>query len=994
MSAVALAARPGLVVVDDEPQVLRAIEDQLEDEFDVHAAASGESALELLRELNDVSVLLSDQRMPGMTGDELLARAAEVGDATPVLITGYADLEAVILAVNRGRIFGYLTKPWDAQTLRATIGKAAEHHRLVRGLRESEARHRAVFEQAAVGIAHTSLDGRFLLANDKFCGLSGYPIAELLRLGIRDLTHADDFDAAAGLRARLISGEGASFDREIRLLRKEGAPFWASVTTSLVRGVDGRPSYFVSLLNDITQRRLAERDLQRFRLAMDVSLDSIYLTHAGTMRFLYVNDAACRRLGYLREQLLQMGPQDVLGADEIGIRREYDAVVKAGEAGLTVESRYLRSDGSDGWSELRRRALQDNGDHVIATIGRDITERKTAEARIAQLNRVHAVLSGTNAAIVRIRDRDELFQECCRIAHEAGGFGAVWIGVVDPQGGAVSPVAWRAPEAAVARLRELRFPIRANETGAPPSMLMEMATSRQAVIANDALNDPRARYKEDLAAFGIGSVAFLPLVQEGDLTGVLALYSSVRGFFDTAEVKLLAELAGDLSFALEHIDKSRQADYLAFYDELTGLANRRLFADRLANFAHAAGQASGKLAVALFDIERLRSVNESLGRHAGDALLREVGARLAQQAGQVEVARVSADQFAVVLPDVRGRSEVGRRVEQVLHGCIEPPFNIAGSQLRVAAKAGVALFPADGADAELLLRNAEAAMRKAKATGERIRFYEAALTAGAVENMALESRLRRALVNDEFVLHYQPKHDVETGRIVGGEALIRWQSPELGLVPPGKFIRLMEETGLILEVGAWALQRAAADHRAWTEQGVPAPRVAVNVSAIQLRQRGFVASVERAIAGGIAPTGIDIEITESLVMENVEENIGKLRSVRELGVQIAIDDFGTGYSSLGYLARLPVQALKIDRSFIITMLKDPTVMTLVQTIVSLAHTLDLKVIAEGVDEEEQAKYLRLLRCDQMQGYLFSKPVPFAEMTELLRDRAQQAAAKP
>ena len=226
--------------------------------------------------------------------------------------------------------------------------------------------------------------------------------------------------------------------------------------------------------------------------------------------------------------------------------------------------------------------------------------------------------------------------------------------------------------------------------------------------------------------------------------------------------------------------------------------------------------------------------------------------------------------------------------------------------------------------------------------------------------------------------------ELETRRIVGVEALLRWQSPELGLVAPVTFIPLMEETGMILDVGAWALKRAVLDHRRWLEQQLKPPRVAVNVSAIQLRQRDFVRSVERAITEGITPTGIDLEITESLIMRDIEGNIQKLKEVRELGVSIAIDDFGTGYSSLAYLAKLPVQTLKIDRSFIITMLNEPDTMTLVQTIISLAHSLRLRVVAEGVDAEEQAKFLRLLRCDEMQGYLFSKPLPFDAMMALLR----------
>jgi EAL domain-containing protein (putative c-di-GMP-specific phosphodiesterase class I) len=312
------------------------------------------------------------------------------------------------------------------------------------------------------------------------------------------------------------------------------------------------------------------------------------------------------------------------------------------------------------------------------------------------------------------------------------------------------------------------------------------------------------------------------------------------------------------------------------------------------------------------------------------------------------------------------------------------PFTLGGTEVRVSAKIGIAIYPDDSSEADELLRDAEAALRKAKGSGERYLFFAPEMTARAAENLALETRLSSALESHEFAVHYQAKMDLETRRIAGVEALLRWQSPELGLVPAARFVPLLEETGLILEVGAWALSQAVADHAGWLELGLPAPRVAVNISALQLRQRGFVAMVGNTIGQGVNPPGIDLEITESLVMDDIEENIETLKSIRDLGVDIAIDDFGTGYSSLGYLARLPATSLKIDRSFITTMLDDPNALTLVQTVISLAHSLRLKVIAEGVETEEQAKVLRLLRCDEIQGYLIGRPVPFNEMTALLQ----------
>jgi diguanylate cyclase (GGDEF)-like protein len=436
--------------------------------------------------------------------------------------------------------------------------------------------------------------------------------------------------------------------------------------------------------------------------------------------------------------------------------------------------------------------------------------------------------------------------------------------------------------------------------------------------------------------------------------------------------------------------RQRQLDNLALYDPLTGLANRSLLIERVNRSIEAAARAGGKFPLVLADVERFRAVNESLGRQAGDALLRQAAARLARAAGRNDVGRVGPDQFALVLAAVPGRSAAARRLQALARECFGEPFEVDGRDLGASIKAGIALYPNDGADAETLIKHAEAALRKSKQAGEPFVFYTRALTARTAETLTLENKLRQALKNEEFVLYYQPKVDTVTRRIAGVEALIRWRSPELGLVPPMKFIPLMEETGMILEAGAWALRQADDDYRRWSALGIAAPRVAVNVSPIQLRKREFVATVEEALrhGAGALPPGLDLEVTESLVMQDIEGNIRKLERVRALGVSVAIDDFGTGYSSLAYLAKLPVQSLKIDRSFVITMLNDTATMTLVQMILSLARALNLKVVAEGVDSEEQAKMLGLLRCDELQGFLFSEPLPFEAMTARLQNNGR------
>jgi diguanylate cyclase (GGDEF)-like protein/PAS domain S-box-containing protein len=440
-----------------------------------------------------------------------------------------------------------------------------------------------------------------------------------------------------------------------------------------------------------------------------------------------------------------------------------------------------------------------------------------------------------------------------------------------------------------------------------------------------------------------------------------------------------------------------QIRQLVLYDSLTGLPNRNLFKEQVTHALTRTGRSAEMLAVISLDLNRFKRVNETLGYQLGDALLRETASRLTKTLRQADyvarhdptdsnvlVAHQGADEFSVLLAGVDEVPDVTKVVRRILE-VVARPFNLGGNEVVVGANIGIAIHPLDGQDAESLQNNARTAMYYANQQGrDNYQFYNKQMNASALENLGLEASLRKALEKQEFVLHYQPKSNLADGSIGGLEAVIRWNDPETGIVPPGRFIPLLEETGLILDVGRWAIHKALDDHREWMERGLRPPRIAVNVSSIQLRQKDFVDVVRNALNGSHdGAHGLDLEITESLLMEDIEGNIGKLRAIRDMGVNIAIDDFGTGYSSLGYVARLPVQCLKIDRSFIVTMLNDSDTMALVRMIVSLAQSLRLKVVAEGVETEEQAQALRLLKCDQAQGYLYSKPLSFTEMTALL-----------
>ncbi len=630
--------------------------------------------------------------------------------------------------------------------------------------------------------------------------------------------------------------------------------------------------------------------------------------------------------------------------------------------------------------------------HLIGSQIGQFLARQEQQRHIARLNRIYAVLSGINSTIVRVREREELLREACRIVVQAGGFRLAWLGLVDAKANRVKPLAWGGAGEDYIGLMPLGLDENApSEYGLAGRAIKE----RKAMIVDDMAKDTRVALDKQAGERGFRSLAILPLFVAQEPVGVLALYADTPGFFDAEdEMRLLLELAGDIAFALEHIEKAERLNYLAYYDPLTGLANATLFRERLARFVDAARGSGHKLALGLVDVDRFKTINDSLGRPAGDELLKQIAQRISEYVKDPsELARVAADRFAVVLARSGREDDVARLTERRLTECFGTPFRVGEAELRISAKVGLALFPNDGADADTLYRNAEAALKRAKETNERYLFYTHQLTERIAERLSLENKLRQALERQEFVLHYQPKVRIETRRVVGVEALIRWMSPERGLVPPLEFIPLLEETGLIVEVGGWALEQAVRDHVHWLEQGVIATRVAVNVSAIQLRRPNFVNIVETVIKQDATPHGLDLEITESLLMEEITASIEKLKALRELGVSVAIDDFGTGYSSLGYLAKLPVQSLKIDRSFIITMLKDRDAMTLVSTMISLARALRLKVIAEGVDSEDQANFLRRARCDEMQGYLIGKPVPRDSITALLRTEATPATRR-
>jgi diguanylate cyclase (GGDEF)-like protein len=426
--------------------------------------------------------------------------------------------------------------------------------------------------------------------------------------------------------------------------------------------------------------------------------------------------------------------------------------------------------------------------------------------------------------------------------------------------------------------------------------------------------------------------------------------------------------------------------FLAYYDALTGLPNRTLLQDRLATALAGARRRKDKIALLFLDLDRFKTINDSLGHSCGDLLLQDVAERLKRWARQQDtVARLGGDEFLIVLTTVKEVSDAAVAAERLIDA-MDAEFVIQGHSFSIRCSLGISIFPEHGTDVETLIKNADAAMYSAKDNGRNnFRFFTKEMNVQVEERLTLESSLRRALDKKELFLMYQPQMDIDTGRITGLEALLRWKHPELGLVPPDRFIRIAENSGLILPIGEWVLRTACSQSRKWQDEGLSAVPVAVNVSAVQFRLEGFCELVRRVLhETGLAPQYLELELTESLLLSNADVMFSVFRELKTMGLKLAIDDFGTGYSSLSYLKQFPVSKLKIDRSFVRDVAVNADDAAITTAIISMAKSLNLKVIAEGVENEAQMSFLRAHHCDEIQGYYFSKPLSVAEVADKLR----------
>ena len=686
------------------------------------------------------------------------------------------------------------------------------------------------------------------------------------------------------------------------------------------------------------------------------------------------NERVCNLFGYEEGALTGKALSDLIPErfreSHLKFLATYFQAPHVREMGIGMELTGLHADGSEFPVEVSLNPYGEMGTVYTLASVRAIKERRATEIRIRHLNRILAMQSRMHALIVRVHDREELFREACRIAVEAGAFTMAWIGLLDTDSSEIQVVASHGARAQE-YLKGIETPL---STGPAGTAINE---NRPVWIQNSEYNELDLAWQKRSKEFGWSSMATLPLHRGGVPIGAMVLYAGEIGAFDEEEERQLVELAANLSFAIDHIEKERKLNYLAYYDVLTGLANRTLFLNRVTHYLRSAVSGRKKLAVFLIDLDRFKNINDSLGQLAGDKLLRQVGKWLTREVGDANLlARLDADHFAVVIPEIGQEDDVALLVEGWMKALRDHPFGVKTATFRISGKVGISMYPEDGSNADTLFKHAEVALKQAKASRNRYLFHTPKMTEMMAGKFVLENQLRQALDKHEFMLHYQPKMNMASGKLTGAEALIRWNDPRTGLVPPGRFTPMLEETGLIYEVGRWALGQAIEDYLRWRRSGLPAVRIAVNVSPLQLRNRHFISDIERAIGSDRdAAASLELEITEGLIMEDVDYSIATLRAIRAMGVSIAIDDFGTGFSSLSYLSKLPLDTLKIDRTFVSDLTEAPEGLAQVSTIINLAHSLNLKVVAEGVETAEQARLLKMLGCNEMQGFYLSKPLP-------------------
>ena len=726
-----------------------------------------------------------------------------------------------------------------------------------------------------------------------------------------------------------------------------------------------------------------QQSLERFEIVARATNDVVWDWNLVTDQ-LWLNDNFCSVFGYAPADVgayVDAWTNRIHPDDVARVRQEIRGAIDRGEQVWTAEYRFRRKDGSYANVLDRGLPLRDSAGQPVRMIGAmvDISERKRAERKLALHAQRQEIIARLGQFALGGADLEQVFAEAARVLRAGGCDVAAIIERVGDRGHEflVRAACGENAEASVGKGKLL--PAHSKWSAMLDSAAGAVEHDRKYFEARDS-DRPWSFWLRRL-----GSGVYVPIRSDTGPFGILMMGSLRDAAFDAEDLSFAEAIAHVLSTAVRRHHTQTRLAYMAEFDTLTGLPNRNLLQDRLNQSVAQARRRQWQGAVLFIDLDRFKLVNDTLGHHVGDRLIAEVGRRIRRcLRGGDTVGRVSGDEFGVVLTDLAQADDAALVAQKILDG-LSRPFDLGGNEAYVTASIGISVFPADGADAETLLKNADMAMYRAKElTRNAYCFFTAEMNQRSVAKLQLNTDLRRAIERGEFVLHYQPKVDLRDGAIHGVEALLRWNHPQRGMVLPADFVPALEDSGLILPVGEWVLGEAARQIGAWQRAGFAPVPVAVNLSAKQFRRRDLDALIRAALSDTQVPAGmIELEITESCLMDEPEEAVRLLAGLREAGLKISVDDFGTGYSSLSYLTRLPLTALKIDRSFVRDVATRSESASIVRAVIDMAHNLGFTVIAEGVETGDQVAFLRRHGCDLGQGFLFGEPAAAAELAQRL-----------